>query len=503
MAFGLGSILGAVAGPVIGGLLGGSSAKKQAKAIEQSGAATAEASKYAADLQMQQFLQQQANQNLQYGQTRADLSSLFGGSANQNLTGANAGIGITSGKTAEQLRAELLPQFTTQGTSVTNPFASFYSDGSPQANSAANFWALTHPQTGGSTVDETGLNAAIQAALSQQASPSAALANQGSLFGPTTGANDPELQSILSQLQASGANFGQQGQNLLSQYQNFSPTATTDSNLQALLSQLRGAGSQFGAAGQEQLDLFRSFNPQTMAQSIYDKLALLGQPQRERDRANLESRLLNQGILTASPGYSQINAFDEAAGQTDLARQIQAMAQAQQQQQQYAINATGFGQAGAVLGGQAQDFASGARAEDAARQQQLLANSLGLSGAQASLATQRSNIKNAAYAPALQAAGIAAGVPINFPQPIPTGELGVAGAHAAGQANVAAANMRNSFWSSLGANEGFQSGINSLFSGLGNLGNTGGIGLSTGYTGPELYGSGGLFSSLNGYGGGV
>ena len=486
MAFGLGSILGAVAGPVIGGLLGGSSAKKQAKAIEQSGAATAEASKYAADLQMQQFLQQQANQNLKYGQTRADLSSLFGGSANQNLTGANAGIGITSGKTAEQLRAELLPQFTTQGTSVTNPFASFYSDGSPQANSAANFWALTHPQTGGSTVDETGLNAAIQAALSQQASPSAALANQGSLFGPTT-----------------GANFGQQGQNLLSQYQNFSPTAATDPNLQALLSQLRGAGSQFGDAGQEQLDLFRSFNPQTMAQSIYDKLALLGQPQRERDRANLESRLLNQGILTASPGYSQINAFDEAAGQTDLARQIQAMAQAQQQQQQYAINATGFGQAGAVLGGQAQDFASAARAEDAARQQQLLANSLGLSGAQASLATQGSNIRNAAYAPALQAAGIAAGVPINFPQPIPTGELGVAGAQVAGQANVAAANIRNSFWSSLGANEGFQSGINSLFSGLGNLGNTGGIGLSTGYTGPELYGSGGLFSSLNGYGGGV
>jgi hypothetical protein len=419
-----------IAGSIVGGLISKSGSDKQASAISKSGDAQAVAAQYAADQQYKAFQEQQANQNLKYGLTRADLSSLFGGNVNQNLTGANAGTGITTGgKTYEQLRAELLPQFTSQ-TAAQNPYLQYYSDGSPQANSAANFWDLTHPK--GNIIDEAGLEKAIQAQLASQGGTSATgNVPTGTLFGPNTGVNDPRLQEILAKLQGQGTAFNQ--------------TAT------------------------DQLNLFKSFNPQTMAQSIYDKLALLGQPQRAQDRANLESRLLNQGILTASPGYSQINSLDQAEGQTDLARQIQAMLTAQAQQQQYLQNATG------------------------------------LAGAGANLASIGGNLQQQALAPALQAAGISAGVPINSAQPIPTGELSVQGAQAAGNANVAAANITNSFWSSLGQNQEFQSGINSLFSGLTNLGNaglaqTGGMPINTN---PNLYGAEGLFSQLNGYGGGV
>jgi hypothetical protein len=398
-----------IAGSLIGGLISKSSSDNQADAISESGAGTAAASKYATDQQYKMWQEQQANANTKYNQTRGDLSSLFGGTAsNQNLIAAPTPT--TVGKTYEQLRAELLPQFTTAGRLHWRQ---------PDARYPAS-------------INEAGLNAAIQAALSKQGSAASTGAstgiNGGSLFGANTGMNDPRLQAILAQLQ--------------------------------------GTGTAFNQTANDQLGLFNSFNPQTMAQSIYDKLALLGKPQRDQDRANLESRLLNQGILTSSPGFSQINSMDQANGQTDLARQIQAMMTAQAQQQQYLTNATG------------------------------------LAGATASLASTGGNLQSQALAPALQAAGIAAGVPINSAQPIPTGELSVKGAEAAGNANVAAANITNSFWSSLGQNQDFQSGITSLFSNMGNggLGYTGGTPINTN---PNIYGSEGLFSQINGYGGGV
>jgi hypothetical protein len=277
----------------------------------------------------------------------------------------------------------------------------------------------------------------------------------------------------------------------------FGSGATNNAQLEQMLAQMRGGSTQltntadrfnplmslFGNTASNQLQQFNSFNPQTMAQDIYSKLTQLGLPQRERERANLESRLLNQGILTSSPGFSQINSLDEANSQSDLARQIQAMLQAREQQQQFLSNATG---AAGTMGN--------------------------LAGAQGNLVTQAGslntagqNLKNSVLDRALQASAIEAGVPINSGQPIPTGGLSVAGAQAQGQANIDAANITNSFWSSLGGNSGFQSGISGL---LGNLGgginplpSGGGSPINT--SGMGLGGADGLFAMLNGYGGGV
>jgi hypothetical protein len=395
------SVLGAVAGPVIGGLFGDDTSG----AIEQSGADTAAASKYAADRQYKMFQEQQANANLKYGQTRYDLSSLFGG--NVGMPTAGTTTAATPTLSYAQLREQLLPQFTTAGT----PTATGLSRFSHLSGSREDPFRGT-----ASTVNEAGLQAAIQAALTKQATGVAGATGipSGGMFGANNGINNPQLQALLQQLRGTAGN---------------------------------------------QLDLFNKFNPQTMAQDIYGKLTALGQPQRNLDRSNLESRLLNQGILSGTPGGIQLEAQNNAFGQEDLARQIQAMMTAQAQQQQYLSNATG---------------------------------TAGTAG----------NLESQAYGPALQAAGIAAGVPINSGQPIPTGELGVSGVAAQGAANVQAANVRDSFWNSLINSSGVQgaikTGVGSLFNG--NLGLSGGVPINTS---PNLSGAEGLFSLINGYGGGV
>lgn len=394
-----GAILGAVAPALIGGLFGGSAASDQADAISGAGANTAAASKYATDQQMQMFQQQQANQNAKYNQTRSDLSGLFGG----NVAAPTSMI-MPNQLTADQLRAQLLPQFT-RAPNVWD-----------QSTSDRPYLTNLYQQLAGPQVDETGLQAAINAALAKQGQGTAGTAGMsaGSIFGPNAGVNNPQLQTLLAGLRGTSGN---------------------------------------------QLNLFNSFNPQTMAQDIYQKLTTLGQPQRDIDRANLESRLLNQGILSGTPGTMQIGEQNKAFGQEDLVRQIQAMMTAQAQQQQYLTNAT-------------------------------------------NTATTAGNLETQAYGAPLQAAGIAAGVPVNSPQPIPSGVLGVEGVKAAGEANVNAANITNSFWNSLGQNPALQGGISSLFSNMGNgtLGLSGGVPINTN---PGLSGSQGLFSLLNGYGGGV
>lgn len=395
------SVLGAVAGPVIGGLF----ADDTSGAIEQSGADTAAASKYATDQQYKMFQEQQANANLKYNQTRGDLSSLFGGNVGIGANAPTVGT-VTPQLTYSQLREQLLPQFTTGAVTAPTGLSRFAHYGGSRSD----------PISGSAgTVDEAGLNAAIQKALAGQAAGGGASGIAGgNMFGPTTGINNPQLQALLEQLRGTAGN---------------------------------------------QLNLFNQFNPQTMAQDIYSKLTALGQPQRSKEQANLESRLLNQGILSGTPGQMQLSAQNEAFGQQDLARQIQAIMEARAQQQQYLTNALGT--------------ASGA-----------------------------GNLESQAYGPALQAAGIAAGVPINSGQPIPTGALGVEGVQAQGAANVQAANIRDSFWGNLINNQGVQSGISSLFSniGNGNLGLSGGVPINTN---PGLSGSEGLFSLINGYGGGV
>ena len=277
----------------------------------------------------------------------------------------------------------------------------------------------------------------------------------GNIFGPQT-TNNPQLQDILAQLRGSGTQL-----------------SNLASGLQPLL-------SQFGNTATSQLQQFNSFNPQTMAQDIYSKLTALGQPQREQDRANLESRLLNQGILTSTPGFSQINSMDQANSQQDLARQIQAQLTAQSQLQALLQNAQGAAGTVQNLAGAAGTLTQGA----------------------GNMATAQQNVRNAALSPALQAAGISAGVPVSSSQPIPTGALSVAGTQAQGQANVNAANITNSFWNSIG-NQIAQNGSN-LFSNLsGALNNVGIGGVPINTAGQNLGGADGLFAMLNGYGGGV
>lgn len=415
MAFGL-------AGAIIGGGLGLISSMNQADAISSAGQNTQAASDRATQAQQDMFNSQQANQNAKYQQVRGDLSSLFGGNVNQNLTGANPGAGITSGgMNADQLRQLLLPHFTTGGgVDPNNPTA--WMNWMNQTGDTGN-WAFGG--SGAGTVDEAGLNAAIQQIMAQQQQQGSGASGvgSGSIFGAGTGINNPQLQAQIAALQ--------------------------------------GTGSAFGQTALGQLNQFNSFNPSTMAQDIYNKLSALGQPAQQLARSNLESRLLNQGILTSSPGYNQINSMDQANGQEDLARQIQAMTTAQAQQQQFLANATSA------------------------------------AGTQGNMATTGQNIQNAALAPALQAAGIEAGVPINSAQPIPSGALSVAGAQAAGQANVNAANITNSFWNSLGQNQALQQGVSNLFTPQ----VSGGVPINT--SGTDYNGSAGLFAQINGYGGGV
>lgn len=153
-----------LAAPMIGGMMAGDSAQS-AEAAQTQGAGEANATL-------------QAN----YDQTRNDFAGYMGtgSAANNKLAGylglSNAGSGAGAGMTAEQYRAQFLPQFTTQTTSSqpqkqlaynraddTGQYA-VYTDGTegPVGGSA--------PVSGGtiSQVDEVGLNNAIQQALSQQ-----------------------------------------------------------------------------------------------------------------------------------------------------------------------------------------------------------------------------------------------------------------------------------------------------------------------------------------------
>ncbi len=162
------SLIGAaatVAAPVIGGMMAGDSAKS-AEGAQAQGAGEANATL-------------QAN----YDQTRKDFAGYMGTGAAANnklatyLGLSNAGAG--AGMTAEQYRAQFLPQFTKQvaGNAGTQKQLAYnraddtgqyavYTDGTegPYGGEA--------PTTGGtgsiSQIDEVGLNNAIQQAMTQQ-----------------------------------------------------------------------------------------------------------------------------------------------------------------------------------------------------------------------------------------------------------------------------------------------------------------------------------------------
>lgn len=154
-----------VAAPLIGGMMAGDSAQS-AEAAQTQGAGEANATLKA-----------------NYDQTRNDFSGYMGtGSAANNKLATYLGLsnaGAGSGMTAEQYRAQFLPQFTRQvgGSAGIQKQVAYnraddtgqytvYTDGTEAPYGSAA--PMTNGAAPTSQIDETGLNNAIQQAMAQQ-----------------------------------------------------------------------------------------------------------------------------------------------------------------------------------------------------------------------------------------------------------------------------------------------------------------------------------------------
>ncbi len=160
-----GSIIGAVAGPVIGGLMGSDSAGDAAAAQQQAAA------------------QSDATQRYFYDTTRADNAPFREtGLAANNRLAQLMGLSGGSGKTREQLRAELLGSYTRNGsgggsanalmgqpaaqrTPVYSPFRQGNSD---DGNWGGEIIGYTDGGSGGSYIDESGLNSEVDRQFADQ-----------------------------------------------------------------------------------------------------------------------------------------------------------------------------------------------------------------------------------------------------------------------------------------------------------------------------------------------
>ncbi len=211
MSFGLSAgaigLIGAVAGPVIGGMMG-------SDAAESGYEAQAEGARLSDATQREIARMSDATQRYMYDTTRADNSRFLGngisasdrlavlmgleGTSGSAVGGAPAGgVGAAPGLTREQIRQQLLGQFTTTtgGSVDRSKFTNnlIYGDGdiigadagtgdSTVANYGGNtgrvrYWddqtnsAWAVPQsmmTSATSIDEAGLNAAIDAQMAQQ-----------------------------------------------------------------------------------------------------------------------------------------------------------------------------------------------------------------------------------------------------------------------------------------------------------------------------------------------
>ena len=421
--------------PIIGNLI---ASDNQSSAISDAGQLQANAAEKGYASQLQMFREQLANQMAKYNQNRIDLSSLFGGS-NQNLTSTpNAGVMTGTPAPASQPNP-----FMDQATWGKNNFANIYgrNRGDDEVPTYQNYLQQFRPAFNDNAYLTANPDVASNRAYA--GNPWQHYLDYGmkegrSFYGgaaPTTtqGAPTPNPNTIAN----AGGLFG----------------AGLPPELAGIFSNLAGAS---GNAFSE----YSKFNPQTMAQDIYDKLTRLGAPQRATDQANLESRLLNQGILTSSQGAGVLGKQQEANNATDLQRQLYGTTQAQ-----------------AML-------------------DQLL-------GRATTTAGQATNIFNTNLGQKLQGIGINAGVPINNSNPIPTGDMTVQAAQNQGKANIDAANITNTFWSNLLNNPQVQGGISSLFTPNLTISPTG-LGMGSWANTPiKTTGSDSIFSTYNGYGGGV
>lgn len=139
----------------------------------------------AADAQSAAAAQSDATQRYQYDTTRADNAPFrdTGLQANNRLaylmglspgTSSPPGAAGAGGMTAEQLRAELLGKYTTTAAPDPSLGINWTRDGDNQ---------IYTPQPGAQTIDENGLQAAIQARMSQQAQQTQAAQGNDPNFG--------------------------------------------------------------------------------------------------------------------------------------------------------------------------------------------------------------------------------------------------------------------------------------------------------------------------------
>lgn len=150
----------------------------------------------AADAQENSANQSNATQRYQYDTTRADNAPFreSGVAANNRLSyllglGTGTGGNSTNALTRDQLRAELLPQFTTASAAPQSNgyFQSF--EGSPEWVSPSDPRFSPPQQSAAPTINDSGLNAAIEARLAQQ--------QQQATTAQSAAQNDPAYGSLM------------------------------------------------------------------------------------------------------------------------------------------------------------------------------------------------------------------------------------------------------------------------------------------------------------------
>lgn len=221
------SLLGAGAS-IFGGLMGSDSAGDAANAQSQAAAAS------------------DATQRYQYDTTRADNAPfLQTGVAANNKLAQLMGLSAGGSKTSEQLRSELIGSFTSPGAASQGAWGVI---GNPEAD-----WP-TMGYTGGTgtpTIDEAGLNSAIQARLAQQAQEQA------------TAQSDPSFGSL-------SRNFSTSDLNADPVYQSGLQFGL-DQGTQAINRQAAASGSMLSGATLKALTRFGNDYGSTKANESYNR----------------------------------------------------------------------------------------------------------------------------------------------------------------------------------------------------------------------------------------
>lgn len=228
---------------------------------------TGDAAGDAADAQIAASERASATQEKARVQQRQDLTPWMQGgqSANNALLyrlglggSASGGSGPTS-MTAEQFRSQLLPQFTRQSTTPGKEVAYHTADDSGQYTvhtdgTKVSRWLAPESETQ-STVDEAGLNAAIQEAMTKQQAQQAQYQAQAG--------SDPQYGSLLRK-------FDQNDLNSDLVFQNTYKTAL-DTGLNALNSRAANSGNWGSGAALKALTRFGADTANTYTGGAYNR----------------------------------------------------------------------------------------------------------------------------------------------------------------------------------------------------------------------------------------